>query len=441
MSAFIRQSQFIETIESLSYTIFTTHLIQAPKNNSYNSFWRMIVAPIPVNEDKRLEELHRYEIMDTSYQEEFDDIVKLASQICNVPISLISLVESSRQWFKAKIGIDDTETSRDVSFCAHSLDADTTFLQVEDATKDERFFDNPLVTGNPNIRFYAGVPLVSSNGYKLGTLCVINSQPQQLTSHQTFALQVLAEQVMKLIELHIRNKQLDRQSKKLQQHAEMQNRIISIIAHDVRTPVSSLRNIIELSNSNILSEAETKELTLMADKQLETTIHLLSDLVNWGRMQIDTKSIAFEKVHLHALIAEKFKKFEVAASLKKNRLVNLVDGDLLLNTDKNALKFILRNLISNANKFTSNGTISIYAQKENDKVLITINDTGMGMNEETRDRLFTSGVKYSSPGTNKEKGSGLGLMLTKDFIDVLAGTLQVQSQQGKGTTISIELKA
>jgi signal transduction histidine kinase len=412
--------------------------MKAPKQTP---FWRMIIAPIPDNEEKRLEELHRYEILDTSYQEEFDDIVKLASQICEVPISLISLVESSRQWFKAKVGLDDTETSRDVSFCAHSLDAATTFLQVEDATKDERFFDNPLVKGKPNIRFYAGVPLVSSNGYKLGTLCVINSQPQQLTNKQTFALRVLAEQAMKLIELHIRNKQLDRQSKRLQQQAEMQNRIISIIAHDVRTPVSSLRNIIELSNSNILDEAETKELTLMADKQLENTINLLSDLVNWGRMQIDTSSIVFEKVHLRALVADKFKKFEVAASLKKNKLVNLIDEDLLLDTDKNALKFILRNLISNANKFTSKGTISIYAHKENDRVLITINDTGIGMNEEIKNSLFTSGVKYSSLGTNKEKGSGLGLMLTKDFVDVLAGTLHVQSEPNKGTTISIEFKA
>lgn len=400
----------------------------------------MKTPPIPANEDKRLEELYKYEILDTSYQEEFDEIVKLASQICNVPISLISLVESSRQWFKAKVGIEATETSRDVSFCAHSLDQSTTLFEVEDATKDERFFDNPLVTDNPNIRFYAGVPLVSSNGFKLGTLCVINSKPQHLNKEQAFALKVLADQTMKLIELHIRNKQLDKQSKKLMQQAEIQNKIISIIAHDVRTPIASLRNIIELSNSNILNETETKELTLMADKQLEGTIHLLSDLVNWGKMQIDAKSISYEKIHLHTLITDKFKKFEVSSTLKKNVLVNLIDEDLLVYTDKNALRFILRNLISNANKFTSNGSITVYAHKEGNNLLITIHDTGVGMSEDIKNSLLNEGVKYSLPGTNKEKGSGLGLMLTRDFVEILGGSINFESELNKGTTVSIEFK-
>jgi signal transduction histidine kinase len=400
----------------------------------------MITPPIPENEDKRLEELYRYEILDTSFEEEFDDIVKLASQICNVPISLISLVEKSRQWFKAKIGLDVTETSRDVSFCAHSLDNCTNFLEVEDAMNDERFFDNPLVTEDPKIRFYAGIPLVSSNGYKLGTLCVINSEPQHLDEQQTFALKVLADQVMKMLELRIRNKQMDRVNKRQQQQAELQNRIISIIAHDVRNPVASIKNIIELTNNDILTENEAKELTAMAEKQLDGTLVLLSDLVEWGKTQLSAHVKHTEKIHLHSLINEKLDKFEVTASLKKNNLLNLVDEDLYVHFEENALRFVLRNLISNAIKFTSNGTISIYAHEQHNTTLIAITDTGVGMDEKTRNRLFDTGCRYSLPGTNNEKGSGLGLMLTKDFVELSGGTLNVESQLGKGTTISIELK-
>ena len=148
----------------------------------------MIFLPQLPNEKQRLDAIYQLDILDTPYEDEYDDIVKLASSICNTPISAITLVESSRQWFKAKVGLEDRETSRNISFCGHAIAANTDLYQVEDATKSEIFFDNPLVTGNPNIRFYAGVPLVNANGLKLGTLCVIDNKPKQLTTSLDFKL-------------------------------------------------------------------------------------------------------------------------------------------------------------------------------------------------------------------------------------------------------------
>jgi signal transduction histidine kinase len=396
--------------------------------------------PIPANEEQRLQELYNFDILDTPYEVEFDEVVRLASQICCTSISTITLIDSTRQWFKAQVGMDSREGAREFAFCSHVIASEKEVYEIGDASQNEIFANNPLVTGEPNIRFYAAVPLVSSNGFKLGTLCVIDPKPMLLNDEQTFALKVLGRQVMKQLELRIKNKQLDKNTKRLQQQAELQNRIISIIAHDVRNPVASLKNIIELSHSNIISEEEAKELTLMADSQLDGTIKLLSDLVDWGKMQMVAHKLELEKIHLRALVAEKFKKFHVEASMKKNKFINLVDDDLLIYSDPHAIRFILRNLISNANKFTSDGAISVYAHKDNDKVLITVNDTGVGMTEKVRQKLFEDGGKHTSLGTNKEKGSGLGLMLTKDFIELLDGSLTVQSQLGKGTTISIELK-
>jgi len=395
--------------------------------------------PVPANEEERLKELYNFDILDTPYEVEFDEVAKLASQICGTSISTITLIDSTRQWFKSHIGLPSREGEREFAFCSHVVASESDFYEVPDASKNELFAANPLVTGTPNIKFYAAVPLISSNGYKLGTLCVIDPKPMFLSDEQTFALKVLGRQVMKQLELRIKNKLLDKQTRRLQQQAELQNKIISIIAHDVRNPVASLKNIIELSNSNILSETETKELTLMADKQLDGTLKLLSDLVDWGKMQMVAHKLELEKIHLRALVAEKFKKFHVESSIKKNKLINLVDDDFLVYSDPNALRFILRNLISNANKFTSDGAISVYAHKDSDRILITVNDTGIGMSEKTKHRLFDFGGKHTSLGTNKEKGSGLGLMLTKDFVELLDGRLSVQSQLGKGTTISIEL--
>jgi len=183
--------------------------------------------PIPPKEAARLEALRRYHILDTVPEEAFDDLTFLAAYVCGTPIALVSFVDQNRQWFKSNVGLTATETSRDVSFCAHAIDGRDLFI-VRDALADDRFAANPLVLGEPNIRFYAGAPLISPEGHALGTLCVIDNVPRDLTEEQKQALRALGRRVIAQLELRRHVAQLEKTIRE-RERAEQEIRLLQDI--------------------------------------------------------------------------------------------------------------------------------------------------------------------------------------------------------------------
>ena len=203
----------------------------------------MKIPKIPPVENQRLSALHRYEIMDTSAEEVFDNFTYLASQICGTPIALITFIDEKRQWFKSKIGIDATETSRDISFCGHAI-LQAGLFEIENALEDEGFYDNPLVKENFRLRFYAGMPLITHDGYGLGTICVIDTVPRQLTDEQRRALKILAKQVVAQVESRIQKSELVALNEKLSEKTAFFDSIIcsadqSIISTDIEGKITS----------------------------------------------------------------------------------------------------------------------------------------------------------------------------------------------------------
>jgi signal transduction histidine kinase len=388
----------------------------------------MQAPPIPENEQQRLKELYRFAVLDTEQEQDFEHLVQLASQVCDVPMSLVSLVDAERQWFKAKIGLSASETERKFSFCAHAILNDGVF-EITDAEKDDRFFDNPLVTGDPNIRFYAGIPLVTDNGYKLGTFCILDSKPRSLTPAQEFALKTLAKQAMSLLNIRVKNLELERINK-------LQNKLISIVAHDVRNPLASLKGIIELRQTDIISHEEADEMLGLAALQLDATIDMVANLIDWGKLQMRRDNSFAKQISLKKCVQSVLQAFSTPLE-EKNITVNTVADDKVAAIDETGFNFVLRNLLSNSIKFTENGTIDITAEMNNNRIKLKVKDSGTGIEAYTYETLFQQHKHYPTPGTRNEPGSGLGLSLIKDYVDKIEGSIQIHSEKGVGTEVIV----
>ncbi len=410
----------------------------------------MITAEIPVNERERIINLKEYNILDTPAEESFDEIVKLASIICEVPISTISLIDEKRQWFKAKVGLAVTETSREVAFCAHAINGDN-LMVVNDAMEDERFFDNPLVTSDPDIRFYAGMPLITPDGNKLGTICVIDRVPRTLTADQKFAMQILAKNVITLLELRLKNNNLSDtlttlcgQSNEIERVNNINTRLLSILAHDLKNPLGVIQQVTEMYVAKQISHEDMDEIFVELKKNATNALNMLNEVLQWGTAQVEGKATDFKEFNLFDLVKHKREAYFLLLKSKGNRLENNCEAGLYFKADLNMMRFILRNLIMNANKFTKDGVISISTVDSDDFVEIVVSDTGVGMKPSQINRLFQWETRASSDGTSGEKGTGLGLLICNEFVLKHDGKIWVESALGKGSkfhfTISKLLK-
>lgn len=405
----------------------------------------MIAPQKTNNESQRLKALYQYNILDTPPEKEFDDLVRLASQICNTPISLVSLVEMERQWFKARVGLEAEETSREVSFCAHAIHDDQ-MLVVEDAWADERFADNPLVTGDPNIRFYAGMPLINPQGYRLGTLCVIDDKPRELDEQQMFALETLSLQVIKQMELQLQNRklkdslqQIETQNQKLCKLNRTNTKLLSIISHDLRSPLTTMSGFLTLFEDNALSHDEILKSTQGLQVLLESSTDLLDNLLQWGSSRATEDNINLQELELNVLVHDVVTNMQVIARQKDNTIYSHIEDTYTVKVDSVMLRFIIRNLVQNALKFTDGGVIEIFAEEKDTHHWISIRDSGVGMSQERLERLFNWETRTSSQGTSGEKGSGLGLILCKEFVEHHCGEIRVESKPGWGSTFTFSL--
>ncbi|NBB90770.1 MAG: GAF domain-containing protein [Spirochaetes bacterium] len=389
-------------------------------------------ALVPPDEEKRLARLYSYNILDSLDEKEYDQVALLVSQICETPMANISFVDRDRQWFKAVVGLEDRETSRDIAFCGHTI-LGSEILTVEDALQDKRFADNPLVTENPGIRFYAGMPLVTPDGYRLGALCAIDTQPRKLTEAQEKALQVLSNHITTLLELRRRNRELEDLS-------DLKTRLLAIIGHDIRSPLANLTSSVSLLGDEELSESDTREVMVELEETLKSTETLVDNLVSWARRNIDAVDTTnADRIELSKLGEQLTRQMAAETARKGNTITTKLVGLPTIHADRDIVEFILRNLLGNANKFTENGEIKLSGFVEDSQVVLQVTDTGVGMRPEKVSGLFDWESRSRAKGTRGEKGSGLALLLSQDMAHRIGAALEVTSEVGTGTTFTLQL--
>lgn len=385
----------------------------------------MKIAPKSANEQERLNALNEYHILDTPAERDFDEIAELASIICETSISTVTLIDEARQWFKAKVGLDIPETSRDIAFCSHVINQDS-MMVVPDASKDDRFHDNPLVTGNPDIRFYAGMPLVTPDGYNIGTLCVIDTKPKNLLPHQLFALQVLSKQVIKQMELRKKVFELERLN-------DTHRKLLSVIGHDLRSPLTSLYGLLELSEKYDLPPEEFKAKLPEVRQGFTAANSLLGNLLEWATSQFEHNGIKRKIISLRHVVDQIIADNQQQFDKKNNEVENLVDTMCQVLADEHMLRTVLRNLLMNANKFTNHGRITISNAAVDTMTEICIADTGVGMDQLQVSKMFNWDKRTSTKGTSGERGSGFGLLVSQEFVEKNGGRMWVESVPMEGS--------
>lgn len=483
--------------------------------------------PTPTNEEERLQALINYDVLDTGAEERFDELVELASAICDTPISLVSLIDMKRQWFKAKIGLEADETPREQAFCAHAIVNDD-IMEIPDATKDERFVNNPLVTGSPDIRFYAGMPLKTSDGHNIGTLCVIDTVPRTLTDLQKQALSTLSKQVIAQMELgmklqdfqkslkrenqqrkeleelnmalHQAHTEIQASEEELRQHAEelkaineslesanqeikvaqtqmvQSEKLASLgqmtagVAHEINNPINFisggiqtlevimeeiamvmdkydelsetkpedipkvLQEISELKQQLAYAESREDAMILMGDIKngVRRTTNIIKGLNTFARQDSEKSRMADIHECIESTLVVLSSKYNDRIEVSKHWATELQQIECF----PGQLNQVFLNIINNAlDAMDGHGNLYISTHNLDKSVEIHIADTGSGMTDKVKNKIFDPFFTTKEVG----KGTGLGMSISYGIIEKHHGSIQVESELGKGTTFIITL--
>ncbi|WP_448211730.1 ATP-binding protein [Colwellia sp. MEBiC06753] len=391
-------------------------------------------APTP-DENQRLNALYGYDILDSVKEQDFDELTQLASEICETPIALISLIDPKRQWFKSCVGLDVQETSRELAFCAHAIHEREIF-EIPNALEDERFFDNPLVTGDPNIRFYAGAQLVTPEGYAIGTLCAIGDHPKTLNSYQKAALKTLAKAVITQLELR-------KKLKETQQASDYKTEFLSNISHEIRTPLNAISGFSQIlvdKAKNLAIPPQATEYLSEIEFSAQRLLHIVNSVLELGKIEAGKMDVTYNWFASRHFFNHLKGMLSVKANEKSLNLQFLINPNVpeYLYFDEGKFGQILINIINNAVKFTPpNKTITVSITAENKQLLITVIDQGIGIAKSEQAKLFD---KYQQVAKHEyAEGSGLGLSITKSLVELMAGAIALESELDQGTKVSITL--
>ena len=380
-------------------------------------------------EAERIQTLKRYDILDTPPDGSFDRITKLAAKLLNVPIAIVTMVDTDRIWFKSRYGIDVSQIGRDPGLCASAVLSDEIYL-VEDATKDPRTLANPLVAGSFGLQFYAAAPLKVKNGHNLGTLCIIDKQPRHLSNYEKQLLQDLADILIDEMELRLAARTAIYQ----------QTQVLNMAAHDLKNPLTTIPLWADLINDQV----NTKVVSDMCDKINGAAKKMTNTINEWLKNAAsEAKQIKLNitKLNFANLIKRVVDTNQVLANKKNQNLQFTMEDRPEVYGDETKLTEIVDNLINNAIKYCEKDkNITIALKQKNDKAVLEVIDEGPGLTEEDKNNLFQRFTRLSAKPTGGETSTGLGLSIVKVLVEAHHGNISAESEgKNKGSKFIIEI--
>jgi signal transduction histidine kinase len=409
----------------------------------------MKIAPLPHDEGARLVSLAAHDLLDTLPEQDFDDLTALASRLCETPIALVSLVDRERQWFKSRVGLEAPETPRDVAYCSHTILGDD-LMVVPDAFQDERFHDNPLATGEPHVRFYAGTPLRAESGHKLGTLCVIDHVPRELTAGQLDSLRRLGRQVEAQLRLRIRMHDLERreaegrsQRDALARALRQRDALADLVMKDLQVPLSG----IQMNASFITCRPPVPEDVRAAARDIqdaaESAQRMVANLLDAGHAESPLVP-ALAELDIHALVAEVAREFSARIHGSHRHFTTTVRVQRrFVVADRELLRRALDNLLDNSYRFTALGSGRVVlevSQPEAGLLELKVRDEGPGIPVAAREHVFDTNVPEGLPTSARARASnGLGLVFCRRVVQAHGGWCWVEDNRPRGTAFCLRL--
>ncbi|KAA0677150.1 ATP-binding protein [Roseomonas genomospecies 6] len=405
----------------------------------------MVKPPWPLNELARLDALKSYGVLDTPAEDVFDRITSLAARHFDMPIALVSLVDETRQWFKSHHGLGISCTERRLAFCAYTI-LEERVMVVPDATLDERFADNDLVTGAPRIRFYAGAPLVTQGGHLLGTFTVIDQRPHQdFGPDQQRDLVDFARLVMH--ELERRRALVQAQAAKAEAEAarfeaqranSAKTRFLAAASHDLRQPFQAMELLSGVLAQRLRDQADNLALLERVQEALHSGQGLLHGLLDIATLEAGTVEPTISDFRMCGVVERLVREMSALAE-RKGLDLEVADCRRLVRSDPLLLERILRNLISNAVAHTERGRVLVGCRPSGPRLRVEVWDTGPGIPPDQIDLIFEEFYQIGNPERNRRKGLGLGLAIVRKTAELLGHRVGVKSTVGKGTTFFIEV--
>jgi len=375
--------------------------------------------------------LDSYSILDTLPESDYDNLTAIAAEICGTPISLISLIDDKRQWFKSHHGVDASETPKEYAFCGHAINTPNDVFIVQDARNDERFQDNPLVTEDPHVIFYAGVPLVSKAGLALGTLCVIDHKPHLLSQSQIRSLSALSNQAMNLLELRKNKLLLEQAITDLEEKNENLERFALVAAHDLKSPLINISSLAQLFKNQYdeMLDSEGLEMLELIIGSSDNLIGLIDGLLDYSKA---ASILREEKTN----IALDILKTDIEGLFNYDHNLSLViKSDLThIIVNKTAIHQILINLVTNAIKYNDKEVVEIElgVSQSDTHYLFYVEDNGPGIVAKFQEKIFKIFEKLASTDKFGVRGNGIGLATVKKIVEKLGGSIHVESEFGRG---------